>query len=409
MRTTPSGNRVHIAIFGKCNSGKSTLMNAITGQHTAVVSEIAGTTTDPVTKSMEISGIGPCLLIDTPGFDDIGILSKERLQKTEAIKRQTDIALIVCNDMDIDDEVQLERFFHSKEVPIIPVINSDKEEAYKRELYIHIYHETGQVPVIVNAKEGSGISVLLEEISKFAYLKEKKSITGNLVDRGDTVLLVMPQDRQAPAGRLILPQAQTIRELLDKHCMVVCCTPDELEICLMNINSPPKLIITDSQVVNEVVRLKPPASKLTTFSILFAGQKGDINILVEGAEAINTLTVHSRVLIAEACTHAPLEEDIGRVKIPRMLRNRVGKNLQIDVVSGADFPDDLTPYHLIIHCGACMFNPRLLHSRLDKANSLQVPITNYGIAIAFMNGILHQMAYPTKTIASTLEHNRLSV
>ena len=262
------------------------------------------------------------------------------------------------------------------------------------ELAEQIKASCGQLPIIVSAKDGTGIEAIHRAIlEKLPADFGEQTITGNLVAEGDVVVLVMPQDLQAPKGRLILPQVQTIRELLDKKCLVMSCTTDKLKDTLCALTNPPKLIITDSQVFHTVYEQKPAESRLTSFSVLFAGYKGDIHYYVESTSAIDRLTEQSRVLIAEACTHAPLTEDIGRVKIPHLLRKRTGERLQIDIVSGNDFPEDLSPYNLIIHCGACMFNRKYVLSRIEQARALQIPMTNYGVAIAHLNGILNKIVY----------------
>ena len=262
------------------------------------------------------------------------------------------------------------------------------------ELAEQIKASCGQLPIIVSAKDGTGIEAIHRAIlEKLPADFGEQTITGSLVAEGDVVVLVMPQDLQAPKGRLILPQVQTIRELLDKKCLVMSCTTDKLKDTLCALTNPPKLIITDSQVFHTVYEQKPAESRLTSFSVLFAGYKGDIHYYVESTSAIDRLTEQSRVLIAEACTHAPLTEDIGRVKIPHLLRKRTGERLQIDIVSGNDFPEDLSPYNLIIHCGACMFNRKYVLSRIEQARALQIPMTNYGVAIAHLNGILNKIVY----------------
>ena len=399
MINTPQSDRVHIAILGKCNSGKSSLINAITGQYTAVVSDTPGTTTDPVSKSMELPGIGASLFIDTAGFDDLGVLGKERLEQTKRVIDKVDIAVMVFFDDDITEEVRWINDLTDKGIPVLPVLNK-KEQTTDAELLVRkITEQTTTPPVVVNAKTGEGVGELIVALGKVDREHKKVSITGNLATEEDIVMLVMPQDIQAPQGRLILPQSQTIRDLLDKQCIVVSCTVEQITNTIAALVSPPKLVITDSQVLPLVNKQIPPESKLTTFSVLFAHYKGDIDAFMEGAKAIGQLTEHARVLIAEACTHAPANEDIGRVKIPRMLRGRVGEGLRIDVVSGSDFPSDLAPYDLIIHCGACMFNRRHVLSRIAQATSQKVPITNYGIVIAYLTGILDRVVIPTTYLA----------
>ena len=400
---TPNANRLHIALFGKRNSGKSSLINALTGQDTALVSDTPGTTTDPVQKAMEIYGIGPCLFIDTPGFDDEGELGNRRIERTWKAVEKTDIALLLCagggsaeetGEPDFTEELHWLEQLKAKNIPTILLINKADIRKNTASLAIRIKESFGSQPIPVSAKEKTGVELIRQAIlEKLPEDFDHQSITGSLVTEGDLVLLVMPQDIQAPKGRLILPQVQTIRELLDKKCLIMSCTTDKLRETLQALSRPPKLIITDSQVFKTVYEQKPEESRLTSFSVLFAGYKGDIRYYVKSASAIGSLTESSRVLIAEACTHAPLSEDIGRVKLPHLLRKRIGEKLSIDIVAGTDFPQDLTPYSLVIHCGACMFNRKYVLSRIERARLQNVPMTNYGVAIAFLNGILSQIEY----------------
>ena len=400
---TPNANRLHIALFGKRNSGKSSLINALTGQDTALVSDTPGTTTDSVQKAMEIHGIGPCLFIDTPGFDDEGELGNRRIERTWKAVEKTDIALLLCagggsaeetGEPDFTEELHWLEQLKAKNIPTILLINKADIRKNTASLAIRIKETFGSQPIPVSAKEKTGVELIRQAIlEKLPEDFDQQSITGSLVTEGDLVLLVMPQDIQAPKGRLILPQVQTIRELLDKKCLIMSCTTDKLRETLQALSRPPKLIITDSQVFKTVYEQKPEESRLTSFSVLFAGYKGDIRYYVRSASAIGSLTESSRVLIAEACTHAPLSEDIGRVKLPHLLRKRIGEKLSIDIVAGTDFPQDLTPYSLVIHCGACMFNRKYVLSRIERARLQNVPMTNYGVAIAFLNGILNQIEY----------------
>ena len=400
---TPNANRLHIALFGKRNSGKSSLINALTGQDTALVSDTPGTTTDPVQKAMEIHGIGPCLFIDTPGFDDEGELGNRRIERTWKAVEKTDIALLLCagggsaeetGEPDFTEELHWLEQLKAKNIPTILLINKADIRKNTASLAIRIKETFGSQPIPVSAKEKTGVELIRQAIlEKLPEDFDQQSITGSLVTEGDLVLLVMPQDIQAPKGRLILPQVQTIRELLDKKCLIMSCTTDKLRETLQALSRPPKLIITDSQVFKTVYEQKPEESRLTSFSVLFAGYKGDIRYYVRSASAIGSLTESSRVLIAEACTHAPLSEDIGRVKLPHLLRKRIGEMLSIDIVAGTDFPQDLTPYSLVIHCGACMFNRKYVLNRIERARLQNVPMTNYGVAIAFLNGILNQIEY----------------
>lgn len=394
LQDTPRANRIHIGLFGKRNSGKSSLINALTGQEVAVVSEYAGTTTDPVYKSMEIHGIGPCVFIDTAGLDDEGELGELRVRQTLRAMDRTDIALLVCTDADVSREKQWKDMLAEKNIPVIILLNKSDLLEDPLATARAIEQQLQQVPLIVSAVNNSNIEDIRRAlIGKLPDETMSTGITGRLVKENDVVLLVMPQDIQAPKGRLILPQVQTLRELLDRKCIVSCCTTDKLQATLGALAQPPALIITDSQVFKTVYEQKPPESRLTSFSVLFAQYKGDIDYYLEGANAIDRLTEQSRVLIAEACTHAPLTEDIGRVKIPAMLRKRFGQGLTIDIVSGADFPEDLTPYQLVIHCGACMFNRKYVLQRIAQARKQQVPMTNYGVTIAYVQGILDKIDY----------------
>ena len=394
LNNTPSANRLHIALFGRRNSGKSSLINALTGQDIALVSNIPGTTTDHVSKAMELHGIGPCVIIDTPGFDDEGILGEMRIERTLKAIERTDIALLFCEENDLRIETEWKKQLEAKNIPIILILNKADIRKDNSSISDNIAKSLGQKPLIVSAKEKQGIEdIRIAILEKLPQDFEQPSITGDLVGENDLVLLVMPQDIQAPKGRLILPQVQTMRELLDKKCLIMSCTTDKLPQTLQALAYPPKLIITDSQVFKTVYEQKPAESLLTSFSVLMAGYKGDIRQFIEGASAIDSLTENSHVLIAEACAHAPMTEDIGRVKIPRLLKNKIGEGLHIDMVSGSDFPKDLSCYDLIIHCGACMFNRKHVMNRLDSASHQQVPMTNYGITLAHLMGILNKIVY----------------
>lgn len=395
LNDTPSANRLHIGFYGKRNSGKSSLINAFTGQEVSIVSEVAGTTTDPVNKAMEIHGIGACVLIDTAGFDDIGELGEMRIKKTEKTADKTDIAIVLFSGDDITKESEWYELFKSKNIPVIPVVSKADLLINGNAYVFKVRNRIGEKPLQVSAVDKSGIEELKEQIIRLIPSDyNAPTITGSLCEEGDLVLLVMPQDIQAPKGRLILPQVQTIRELLDKKCSVMSCTTDKLIHTLKTLSQEPKLIITDSQVFSYVYENKPESSMLTSFSVLFASYKGDLSYYIEGAKALDSLTEDSRVLIAECCTHAPLSEDIGRVKIPRILRKRVGENLRIEMVSGTDFPEDLSGYDLVIQCGGCMFNRQYIMNRIDKAREQGVPMTNYGVTIAHLTGILDKIVTP---------------
>jgi [FeFe] hydrogenase H-cluster maturation GTPase HydF len=391
----PMSERLHIALFGRRNVGKSSLINALTGQQIAIVSEVAGMTTDPVSKSMEILPLGPCVLIDTAGFDDSGKVGELRTQRTREVIKQADIALLVTDGLSLDDEAVWATMLKQADVPYVVVLNKvDLMDDVPPTLLDSIAKRLGGEVITVSALQGSGLDQLRQTMARLVPEGGKQSLTGKLAHAGDTVLLVMPQDPQAPKGRLILPQVQTLRDLMDKRCTAICCTTEDIDRTLAALKEPPHLIITDSQVFDVVERKKPEGSLLTSFSVLMAAIKGDIQYFVESAQAIDRLTEQSHVLIAEACTHAPLAEDIGREKIPRMLRQRVGKGLRIDIVAGKDFPEDLSGIDLIIHCGGCMFNRRFMLQRVEQCRLQGVPMTNYGITIAHVKGILNRVSLP---------------
>lgn len=426
LNETPSSNRLHIGIFGKTNSGKSSFINAFTGQNVSIVADVAGTTTDPVYKPMEINPLGACVIIDTAGFDDETELGAAREEKTLLAAEKADIAIIVVAGSEtpktIESELKWDKYFKEKKTPVLYVVNkTDQYPEESRLLADDIREATGNDVVLMSCaqilshcevskdkedNENIGNKTKRAGFSDNEQIKQIKAaltrmlpenygadfITGDLVSDGDLVLLVMPQDIQAPKGRLILPQVQTLRELLDKKCLVMSVTTDKLADVLTRLTEPPKLIITDSQVFDYVYKNKPEESMLTSFSVLFAAYKGDLPYYMQGAKAIDKLTEDSKVLIAECCTHAPLAEDIGRVKIPNMLRKRVGQGLTIDLVSGTDFPEDPSGYDLIIQCGACMFNRKYVLSRIDSAKAKNVPMTNYGVTIAHVTGILDKIS-----------------
>ena len=394
MNDTPNSNRTHIAIFGRRNAGKSSIINAMANQNVAIVSDNAGTTTDPVKKAIEINKIGACVIVDTAGFDDSGELGLLRIEKTKKIAESTDIALLVfdCGDENIEKEdylLELEWKNKLSEfgIPIIAVINKiDLNKNYKTvEQNIKDIFDIDCVSISANKK--INIDILIEAIKNNISKEDEISIVGHIVGEDDIVLLVMPQDIQAPKGRLILPQVQTIRDILDNKAIVIGSTFDKFEIALKSLKKPPKVIITDSQVFKEVEKLKPKESALTSFSVLFARYKGDEKIYKKGADFIDNLNKKSKILIAESCSHIPLEGDIGRVKIPNMLKNKFGFAFDIDYTAGADFPSDLSKYDLIIHCGGCMGTRRQILNRIRLCEKQNKPITNYGMAIAKINGV----------------------
>lgn len=408
LNETPSSNRLHIGIFGKTNSGKSSFINAFTKQNVSIVADVAGTTTDPVYKPMEIHPLGPCVIIDTAGFDDESALGDRRVEKTALAAEKTDLAVILLaadegSGMEPDasaggfaerfpKENRWYRIFQEKKTPVLFVVSKADRSASAVALAAWIRKETGEEALAVSAVTKEGMEKVRAALAR--RMPENfgaEFITGELVSEDDLVLLVMPQDIQAPKGRLILPQVQTLRELLDKKCLVMSVTTDKLTEALKLLTKPPKLIITDSQAFSDVYEKKPKESMLTSFSVLFAAYKGDLPYYVEGAEAIDALTENSKVLIAECCTHAPLAEDIGREKIPRMLKKRAGEGLTVTLVSGTDFPEDLSGYDLIIQCGACMFNRKYVLSRIERAKLQGIPMTNYGVTIAHLTGILDKI------------------
>ena len=397
MNETPASERIHIAIAGKRNSGKSSLLNMMTGQRLAIVSDVPGTTTDPVSKAIEINPLGPCVLIDTAGFDDDGTLGEDRVGQTRKIFGKADAVIMVCSDTDMTQEMQWKKMADEKGIPTVWVLGkSDAYTADELEKMIRIMTEkTGERPVPVSALTGKGQDKLTAALQEKlgSKMQAERTILGNMVKEGDAVLLVMPQDKQAPKGRLILPQAQTIRELLERKCIITCCVPESMSEAIGKLSAAPDLIITDSQVFDLVYGNKPAESRITSFSVLFARYKGDIDYFVKSAEKIKELKDGDRILIAEACTHAPLSEDIGREKIPMILRKKSGCRLDIDIVSGSDFPDDLSGYALVIHCGGCMFNRQHIMNRVERARSQGVPMTNYGITIAFLRQILDKIEY----------------
>ena len=367
---TPNSERVHIAIFGNCNSGKSSLINAITGEQTAIVSDVAGTTTDLVKRAVELPNIGAALLIDTPGLDDNTALGTLRSEQSRKALMQTDIAIVL---LPVENKFLAQ--IHSLEIPVIQVTP-------KADIATEVYKDS----IAISATTGKGIDSLITAIAGSCE-QSSRLITEGVCSSGDTVVLVMPQDSSAPKGRLIKPQVEVIRELLDRGCSAICCQPDRLAHTLSSLAKPPQVVIADSSAFAVVKPLVPQGVRLTSFSILFAAYKGDIELFREGAKHLLTLPPTARILIAEACSHTPQNEDIGRVKLPRLLRKKLGDEITIDTVSGADFPTDLTPYDIVIHCGACMFTRRYVLSRIAQTKAQGVAMTNYGVAIAALLGI----------------------
>ncbi len=379
LNATPSGERIHIGFFGRRNAGKSSLVNAFTGQPLAVVSDVKGTTTDPVSKAMELLPLGPVLIIDTPGFDDEGALGQERVRRTRQVLNRVDIAVLVVDGTvgKTPADEELLAIFRQKNIPFVIAYN-------KSDL-------AGEQPsdgIAVSALQKQHIDLLKETVARLVKSDSGRRVCGDLVSAGDFAVLVVPIDKAAPKGRLILPQQQTIRDLLDAGAVPLVCRDTELALTLQKLSAPPKLVITDSQAFGTVKDIVPASVPLTSFSILMARYKGFLRSAVVGAAAIETLENGSRVLIAEGCTHHRQCDDIGTVKLPRMLRRYTQKDIVIDTASGRDFPEDLSPYALIIHCGGCMLNEREVQYRRNFAADCGVPFTNYGTALAYMQGIL---------------------
>lgn len=388
-------DRTVISVFGPTNAGKSTLTNILTGQRVSIVSPEPGTTTDPVSKTMEIAGLGPCVIIDTPGLDDDTRLGSAREERALETLRRTDIALFVVS-AGIEPENRESSMewleyvrSHCRETIFITNLFNPKDELFPDSIGINALENVGIDEVRAAIVAAGNRLKTAGDSSK----EDATTIAIHLVKPGDTVLLVMPQDKLAPAGRLILPQVQTIRELIDYGCTVVSTNADNFVHSLAALGHEPALIITDSQVFDFVFANKPNNVPITSFSVLFARWKGDISLFIEGAKALACLRPDSRVLIAEACTHAPLGEDIGRVKIPALIRKAVGASVRIDVVSGSDWTSRPEDYDLIIHCGACMIGRTELQNRINAARSARVPITNYGITIAYFRHILDRIVY----------------
>ncbi|MEI7898859.1 MAG: [FeFe] hydrogenase H-cluster maturation GTPase HydF [bacterium] len=404
MDKTPKGMRLHIGIYGRRNVGKSSFLNALTGQQVAIVSEIAGTTTDPVEKAMELLPIGPVVLIDTAGLDDIGRLGGMRVDKTRLTIDRADVAVLVAEagKWDVFEDGLLSDL-RARRIPVIVVFN--KADLAVPDVNRLARLDADRIPHIQTiATSQSGIVEFKEKLISVLpddYL-DSPAIVGDLVDRGDIVVLVVPIDLEAPKGRIILPQVQAIRDLLDHDCCAVVVKEGQLKEMLGNLKKKPALVVTDSQAFEKVAADTPQDIPLTSFSILFAKYKGDLKIYAEGALAISNLKSGSKVLIAEACTHHPIGDDIGRTKIPMWLNRKVGGKLEFTVVSGSDFPDDLSRYGLVIQCGSCTFNRKHVLSRILKCCNAGVPITNYGLAIAYCHGVLERALKKFPSVTSVL-------
>ncbi|CAK0760588.1 (FeFe) hydrogenase H-cluster maturation GTPase HydF [Azospirillaceae bacterium] len=395
MQNAPRGMRLHIGLFGRRNVGKSSLLNAITHQHVSIVSDLAGTTTDPVEKPMELLPVGPVLFIDTAGIDDEGVVGTLRVEKTKTVFDRTDLGILVTDGVWGDYEISIIKEFHHRKTPVIVVIN--KKDVINPSPEIFAALESQKIPFVEAAAVcGDGILALRQAIVDQCPpdFIANPDIVGDLIGPGHMAVLVVPIDKEAPKGRLILPQVQTIRDLLDNdaYCMVV--KERELRSALDQLKYPPKLIVTDSQAFLKVAADTPPDIPLTSFSILFSRFKGDLVSQTLGAMAVDTLKANDRVLIAEACTHHPIGEDIGRVKIPRWLTQYVGSKLDFTIAAGRDYPSDISSYKLVIHCGGCSINRREMLNRILRAKAAGVPITNYGLVIAFSLGIFERALQP---------------
>ncbi len=387
MQQTPAGERVHIAFFGRRNAGKSSVVNAFTGQNLAIVSDVKGTTTDPVKKAMELAPLGPVMIIDTPGIDDEGALGEMRVSKTRQVLNKTDLAIVVMDATAPADpaDAALITLIEQKGIPYIVVKN-------KADLLPEIPQDD---TLYVSAKTGFHIHELKELAAKKAATgAPRHPLVADLLQTGDAVVLVTPIDKAAPKGRLILPQQLTVRDVLDAGGMPLLCRDSELPLLLNGLKQPPRLVITDSQVFGKVSKMVPKEVPLTSFSMLMARYKGDLPLAVKGAAAVDTLKEGDKVLIAEGCTHHRQCEDIGTVKIPRWIKERIGFDPEYTFVSGTEFPDDVTPYKMVIHCGACTLNEREVKYRLRCCADQDVPVTNYGVFIAYLNGILPRTLQP---------------
>lgn len=405
LNATPSSERVHIGIFGKRNAGKSSLINAITGQNLAIVSEAKGTTTDPVYKAMELLPLGPVMIIDTPGIDDEGVLGNLRIQKAYQVLNKTDIALVIIDAAvgPSAEDLRLIKRINAKKIPLLIVINKcetineDKKTAYQALL------PNGKL-LFVSAEQKLNIFELKEAIAQTVPADENKAqIVADLLTPSDFVVLVVPIDSAAPKGRLILPQQQTIRDILEADAVAIVVKENELDNTLQNLGKRPKLVITDSQVFKKVAAETPADILLTSFSILFARYKGNLQTAVQGVTALENLEDGDKILIGEGCTHHRQCDDIGTVKLPRWIKEYTGKNPEFIFTSGTEFPLNLSPYKMIIHCGACMLNEREMQYRIKCAADQNIPFTNYGITIAYINGILKRTVEPFPQIYKLLD------
>ncbi len=400
MDATPKGNRLHVALFGRTNVGKSSLLNYLLGQDVAITSPVAGTTTDVVEKAAELLPLGPVLFLDTAGLDDATELAAKRLEKTRRILDRADAILLVTEAEDWTDfEENLLGEAKARKIPVIPIVNKTDLRIPPEAFLASLREKAGRV-LAVSSTDGAGREAALEAVKRHLletapdHFLEPPPLVGDLLPPGGLAVLVVPIDLQAPKGRLILPQVQTIRDALDSDAAALMVKERELAAMLSRLARPPDLVVTDSQAILKVSGDTPPSVPLTTFSILMARQKGDLATAAAGVAAIERLRPGDPVLIAEACSHHPLQDDIGRVKIPRWLRQYTGGELAVDVSAGRDYPEDISRYRLIIHCGACMLNRREMLSRLHKAGEAGVPITNYGLAISYTQGVIRRVLAP---------------
>lgn len=397
MIGTPKANRLHIGIFGKRNAGKSSLINALVNQEISIVSEIAGTTTDVVEKTMEFLPLGPVVFIDTAGIDDIGSIGEKRIEKTKKVFDRTDIAVIVCDSAGWDEyEINLFNEFKERNIPVLAVINKQDVQPIEQSK-LEIIKQYVTEPLLTSLKESRDVVYKLKEqlisVCPDDFITPP-SLLGDIVKEGDTVVLVIPVDKEAPKGRLILPQVQVLRDLLDNKCKAVVAQEGELASALQNLKTLPRIVITDSQAFKAVSDIVPKEIELTSFSIIFARIKGDLKEFYNGAKSIEKLKDNDKVLICESCSHHQIEDDIARVKIPRLIKQKTGKEILFEYHSGHDFPENLSDYALLIHCGACMTNRKEVLSRILKCKKANIPITNYGIAIAHCLGILQRTVTP---------------
>ncbi|MDD3839470.1 MAG: [FeFe] hydrogenase H-cluster maturation GTPase HydF [Clostridia bacterium] len=397
MNQTPRSVRKHIAILGRTNAGKSSIINAITEQNIAIVSDVMGTTTDPVYKSIEILPLGPCVIIDTAGLDDRGKLGELRKKKTLEVLNKTDVALIVIDAVEgvTDYDIKIADIISKKNIPFIVVVNKMDVKKISRDELKRIGNMLNAPVIQVSSLTGEGINELREKIASIAPKEEQEQrIVGDLLNPGDFVLLVTPIDQSAPKGRLILPQQQTIRDILDSDAVVLVTKEYGLKDTLKGLGKKPKIVITDSQVFSRVSEDTPEDIMLTSFSILFARYKGDLQQLVKGARAVENLKDGDKILISEACTHHRQEDDIGRVKIPAWITKKTGKKLIFEFSSGSSYTDDITRYSLVVHCAGCMLNRNQMMYRINYAEQQGVPIVNYGVLIAYVHGILDRALQP---------------